>query len=111
MERTVVTVAEVAADPTNTFEVRVSGDTAIRVLKLKGSEAHPWVYVEYASGGSCAGCPAHWAQYVRYDDELMAVHRFYPDAVDLVLSGWTTAAAIAHVTGMCDREICGGEHE
>jgi hypothetical protein len=65
IERVRVTVEEVAADPTNAYEVRVHGDAAIRSLKIVDAPV-PWVKVDYVNGGSCAGCPAHWAAYVRY---------------------------------------------
>jgi hypothetical protein len=63
--RTRVTVEEVAADPTDCYEVTVHGDVAIESLTIHNALSNAWVYVKYAHGGSSAGCPAHWASYVR----------------------------------------------
>ena len=43
--------------------------------------------------------------------QLEAVRDIYGDAAAwLVEAGWTVDAAISHVTGVCDLEVCGGEH-
>lgn len=34
----------------------------------------------------------------------------YPTAIPLVDDGWTIDAALDHVQGVCDREICTGDH-
>jgi hypothetical protein len=60
-----ITVEDVAADPTNAYEVTVHGDVAIESLKIVDS----WVAVQYANGGSSAGAPKHWAAYVRITEE------------------------------------------
>lgn len=117
MTRTRITVEDVAADPTNAYEVTVHGDVAIETLTIHGDEGgHGWVYVQYANGGSSAGCPKHWASYVRItedeDDTHKAVREIYGDgAAALLDEGWTVDGAIAHVTGTCDIDICTGNHE
>jgi hypothetical protein len=35
----------------------------------------------------------------------------YPSALPLLAGGWTVDAALAHVDGVCDRELCTGEHD
>jgi hypothetical protein len=34
----------------------------------------------------------------------------YPAALPLIEKGWTVDGALNHVQGVCDREVCGGEH-
>lgn len=65
-ERIRVTVEEVAADPTNAYEITVHGDVAIESLSIHGTGHNAWTKTQYANGGSSAGTPAHWHQYVRY---------------------------------------------
>lgn len=35
----------------------------------------------------------------------------YPSALPLLAGGWTVDAALAHIEGTCDRELCTGEHD
>jgi len=63
-----ISVEEVAADPTNAYEVTVNGDVAIKSLQIKG-DSNPWISVQYENGGSSAGTPAHWATYVRITND------------------------------------------
>lgn len=41
-------------------------------------------------------------------DRFVAEH--YPAAIPLLENGWTLDAALNHVQGMCDRELCTGDH-
>lgn len=45
------------------------------------------------------------------DDVAELVAERYPSALPLLAGGWTVDAAIAHVDGTCDRELCTGEHD
>lgn len=66
MNRQIVTVEEVAADPTNAYQITVHGDVAIASLKLHcEGTSHAWTSIQYANGGSCSGEPASWHSYVR----------------------------------------------
>jgi hypothetical protein len=63
--RTRITAQEVAADPTNAFEVTVNGDVAIESLTIHGTPGSEWTSTRYANGGTSAGTPVHWHSYVR----------------------------------------------
>lgn len=45
-------------------------------------------------------------------DQLEAVRRIYGNAAaELVVNGWTVDSAASHVTGVCDLELCTGDHD
>ena len=47
-----------------------------------------------------------------FKQSIYDVRRIHgPVAADLVANGWTPDAAINHIEGVCDRAICGGEHD
>lgn len=62
MSRERVTVEEVAADPTNCYQVTVNGDAAIKSLTIHDDS---WVSIEYVSGGSSSGTSKNWHSFVR----------------------------------------------
>lgn len=67
MARERVTVEQVAADPTNCYQVTVHGDVAIQSLTIHAA-TEPWVAIYYASGSSSCGTPKHWHSFVRVTD-------------------------------------------
>lgn len=76
------------------------------------------VVIRWDNGGTSSGPASHGG--IRHEDEadelaaradeLAAVAELYPAALPLVENGWTVGAAIDHVTGTCDRAVCGGTH-
>lgn len=63
-QRKNVTVEEVAANPVGAFQITPRGEVEIKSLRIIDGD---WTYIEYVSGGSCAGEPKHWHSYVRYE--------------------------------------------
>ena len=68
-KRELITAEDVAADPTNAYQVTVHGDVAIAELSIHGEGRNAWVYIRYANGGSSAGTSKHWHSFVRIEPE------------------------------------------
>lgn len=66
MTRESVTVEEVAADPTNCYQVTVNGDAAIESLTIHdGDGGADWVSIRYKNGSTNSGTPKNWHSFVR----------------------------------------------
>lgn len=51
-----------------------------------------------------------WARGAITADQGEWLSRTYPEALPLLDNGWTMDAALNHVQGSCDRELCTGDH-
>lgn len=76
MKREVIALEEVAADPTNCYQITVHGDVAIEELTIYGDGGAEWTYIKYKNGSSCSGEPANWHSYVRITDDHTPKKRF-----------------------------------
>lgn len=44
-------------------------------------------------------------------DMALYISEKHPAAVPLLLEGWTVESAMRHIEGVCDHEICTGDHD